>query len=195
MMPVRACLLAAALCCAFLRAASAQEASPVPAPSPADCTAVGVADASRILGFAVDGPDENSRAGGICFYASRAASEDGTVSYALVTDAQLPQRRAFFAALARRCGAVSQASPRQLVCAAYVKLALAKDLDAYFDARTSFAEASPVPGFDVAAIATPDALYLRRANSVLEVSVSRAGDFDLDRSTELAKLLLTRLQR
>jgi hypothetical protein len=182
----------ALLCCAG--AALAGDATPAPIPSPADCSAVGVADASRILGFAVVGPDADSRAGGICFFASRAISEDGSVSYAIVTDAQLPQRRGFFGALARRCGSVAHGAPRELICKAYVDLALAKDLDAYFAARTSFADASPLPDLDATAIATADALYLRRPHAVLEVAVSRGGDFDLERSTELAKLLLARLK-
>jgi hypothetical protein len=139
----------------------------------------------------VTGPAEDARAGGICFFASRAVSEDGSVSYAIVTNAQLLQRRGYFLALARRCGAVDPRAPRALICAAYVKLALAKDLDAYFAARTG-PDASPVPGLSEGALATSDALYVRQPDAVIEVIVSRAGDFDLEASTEVAKLVLAR---
>jgi hypothetical protein len=191
---VRKCAAAAVLLVALFATGSsgrAQDATPPPLPPPADCSPVGIADASRILGFAVTGPEEGARRGGICFFPSRAISEDGSVSYAIVTNAQLLQRRGYFVALARRCGAVAPSAPRALICAAYVKLALAKDLDAYFEARTG-PDASPVPGLNSSAVATADALYLRQPDAVIEVIVSRAGDFDLERSTEVAKLLLAR---
>jgi len=183
-------LLLAALAPARI-GAGAQDASPPPVAPPADCSPVDVADASRILGYAVDGPDEGARAGGICFFVSRAVSEEGSVSYAIVTDAQLALRRGYFAAQARRCGSVDPSAPRALICATYVKLAFAKDLDAYFAARSG-PDASPVPGLSDGAVATPDALYMRLPDAVIEVIVSRSGDFDLERSTEVAKLLLAR---
>jgi len=185
-----AALLMAALC-APGQPGGAQDATPPPLPPPADCSPVGIADASRILGFAVTGPEEHARGSGICFFPSRAISEDGSVSYAIVTDAQLAARRGYFAALARRCGAVAPSAPRALICAQFVKLAFAKDLDAYFAARAG-PDASPVPGLPNGAVATADALFVRQPDAVIEVIVSRAGDFDLERSAEVAKLLVAR---
>lgn len=176
--------------------AGAQEVTPPTAPPPADCTVVNAADASRILGYPVAPADEASRAGGICFFPSRSMSDDGSVSYAVVSDAQLPERRAFYGALARRCGSVGHGAPREFACATFVKLAFAKDLDAYFAARTASPDASPMPAIGGGtAVATPDALYVRRADSVVEVVVRRGDSIDFDRTTELAKLLLARLKR
>jgi hypothetical protein len=176
-------------------AARAQEVTPAPAPPPADCSLADAADARRILGYAVSPADEASRAGGICFYPSSDASQEGSVSYAVVTAARLPQRNGFYAALARRCGSVAPGAPRAFACATFVKLALAKNLDDYFAARTGSPGASPVPGLGFKAVATEDALYVRRPDAVVEAIVRRGTDFDLDRATELAKLLLARLDR
>jgi hypothetical protein len=173
--------------------AGAQNVTPAPLPPPADCSIVNADEASHILGYSVSPADEASRTGGICFFPSRSVSQEGSASYAVVTAAQLPQRRGFFAALARRCGSVAHGAPREFACATFVKLALSKDLDDYFAARTSSDDASPVPGLGVTSIATEDALYVRRPDAVVEVVVRRGEDFDLPRATELAKLLLSRL--
>lgn len=175
--------------------AAAHDATPLPAPPPADCSLVPAVDASRILGYPVADADESSRAGGICFYPSRVVSDEGSLTYAVVTEALLPERRAYFSALAVRCGSVSHGAPREFVCGLYIKLARAKDLDEYFAARTSLGEPSPVPGLGASAVATEEALYLRRPDSVIEIVVKRGDQLDLGRSTELAKLLLARLNK
>jgi hypothetical protein len=158
----------------------------------ATCDLVTVDEIARILGFAVEAADESSRSGGVCFFATRALSDEGSAAYGIVSAADLPQRRAFFAVLARQCAGVSAAAPRAPVCATYANLAAAADLDAYFTARTSVAAATPVP-LGERAVATDDALYVRRGARVIEVSVKRGATLDLPRATALAALLLARL--
>lgn len=181
-----------ALACAFglVLAASLDGA----APAQSACTLVNVDDIARILGFAVEVADETSRSGGVCFFATRAVSDEGSASYGIVSVADLPQRRAFFAVLARQCAGVSAAAPRAAPCATYAKLAAAADLDAYFTARTSVAQATPVAlGDGAVAVATEDALYVRRGPRVIEVSVKRGEALDVARTTALASLVLARL--
>ncbi len=175
--------------------ASAQSPAPtaVAIPLPADCTIVSQAQASEILGYPVEPADAASQVGGICFFTSRAISQDGSVTYAMVTAANLPQRRAFAAAQARRCAGVVKAAPNALVCRSYADVALAVDLDAYFKARTSATDATPVAELGKDAIAAPNALYVRRGAYVIEAVVRRAEMLDVRRATALAKLLLARI--
>ena len=173
--------------------------SPSPAavfmPLPADCSIVSQAEASEILGYPVASADVSSQAGGICFFTSRAISQDGSVTYAIVTAANLPQRRAFAAAQARRCAGVVKNAPNALACRTYSDVAYAIDLDAYFKARTSATDAIPVVDLGPGAVAAPNALYVRRGAYVLEAVVRRAEILDVPRATALAKLLLTRIAR
>ena len=164
-------------------------------PLPADCSIVSQAEASEILGYPVEAADASSQAGGICFFTSRAISHDGSVTYAIVTTANLPQRRAFAAAQARRCAGVVRNAPNALVCRTYSDVALASDLDAYFKARTSATDAIPVADLGRGAIAAPNALYLRHGAYVIEAVVRRGETLDVPRATALAKLILTRLAR
>jgi len=169
-----------------------------PAPEPmvaaADCTLVGRDDAARVLGYPVDAPDETSRSAGICFFSSRAISQDGSVTYALVTAANLSQRRAFAATQLRRCAGVAETAPNAGICKTYADVALAPNLDAYFRARTAGADtAAAVPGLGDAAVAAPDALYVRRGETMFEVVVRRGDTLDVERETALAKLLLQRV--
>jgi hypothetical protein len=193
-----AALLSAAAALACGPPASAQpDASPA-ATAPAiaaDCSIAGPDDAARILGYPVEDADEVSRAGGICFFASRAVSDDGAVSYAIVTASGLPARRAFFAFQARLCAGVTPGAPNDAMCRTYVKLSTATDLDAYFAARTATADASPVPLTGADAVATATAVFVRTKDAVIEAAVRRSDVLDVDRSLALAKLLLERLQR
>lgn len=177
---------------------AATPAAPPPSPEPlvslgpADCTLVGADDAARILGYPVDVADEASARGGICFFPTRSVSQEGSLGYALVTQERLPQRRAFFRAAARRCGSVAKGSSNELVCRAYRNLASVVDLASYFTARTDFPDATAIPKLGDAAVAAPDAVFVRRGTVVYECAVRRAGELDVGRSTELARLLLAR---
>jgi len=183
-----------AFACIVGSRAFAQEPSPSPAaPPPADCSVVGVDDASRILGYAVDDADANSQAGGICVYPARDISEEGVVSYAVVTADWLPERRAFFRALARRCGSVVPKAPNYAACVIYREIAFASDLDAYYAARIDAPDAAPVANLGRAASTATGGLYVRTKNSVLEVVVRRGDDLDVDGAVAVAKLLLARL--
>lgn len=172
----------------------AQEASPAPGPSagPADCTLVTASDASAILGTPVEGPDEASERGGICFFTTRAVSQEGSLTYALVDAARLPQRRAFFLAAARRCGNVAKGAARELACRAYRNLAEVADIPAYFKARTDFPDSVSLPKLDVSAVAAPDAVYVLRGDVVYECVVRHGEVLDVERSSDLARLVLSR---
>ena len=163
--------------------------------TPIDCSLIDNATAARLLDYPVEDPDELSRSGGICFFVSRDVSQDGSVSYAVVTAASLPQRRAFFTAMARRCAGVVAQAPRAGLCATYINLAQVKDLDAYFMARTAFPDAMPVAGLGDAAIASSDTLFVRRGGTIFEMAVRRNQTLDLAASKELALLLLQRVAR
>lgn len=177
----------------------ARDAPPLPSPTSnaarlpsADCHLLATSDAARVLGFPVEAPDESSARGGICFFATRAISQEGTLAYALVTTARVGERRAFFLASARRCGGVVETSPNANICKSYVRLAEAKDLDAYFEARTDDPDAIPVAKLGERAVAAADALYVRRGPIVFECAVRLGAALDLPRSIELARLLLDR---
>jgi hypothetical protein len=173
-------------------AARAGDADAAAAPKPADCTIVGAAEAATLLGFGVSSADDTSRAAGICFYGASAASDDGFVSYAIVTPERLPQRRQFFRAMARRCAGVAPQAPNAAVCRTFVALSDAADPAAYFTARTDVPDAAPVAGLGDAAVAAADVLYVRRGQTVFEIAVHRDESLDLDRSCELARRLLER---
>lgn len=184
-----ACLFAA--CVALTgRALPAPTAPPA---TPAQCDAIDANAASTILGYPVGAADATSRAAGICFFPTQSVSENGLVSYAVVTLERLPQRRAYFTALARMCAGVSKVAPRAAVCATYVTLAGVQSLDDYFTARTADPDAVAVPALGDAAFATRGTLYVRRTGAVFEVVVRRERQYDAMRSTALAKLLLQRI--
>ncbi len=187
---VIALLLALALAGAEPSATAAPEATATP--GPADCSIVDVAAASRILGYPVGAPDPNSRTGGSCFYVSRDIAEDGSLAYAIVTPDRLAQRRAFFLAFSRRCAPAAKGTLNELACRQFIALSQANDMDDYYTARSGAGDASPVPGLGDSAVASGNALYVRHGEAVFEVSVLRGGDFDLERSTALARELLSR---
>jgi hypothetical protein len=161
-----------------------------PTPPPADCSIVDTRGASKILGFPVGDPDEAARAGGICFFVARSAGDEGTLTYAIVTKDRLPVRRAFYRATARRCAPAVKGTLNELACRQFIALAGAQDMDAYWAARASAADASPVPGLGDAAIESGNALYVHRGDKVFELSVLVAGDLDLTRTTDLANQVL-----
>lgn len=164
-------------------------------PLPADCSIVSQAEAAEILGYPVESADASSQAGGICFFTSRAISQDGSLTYAIVTAANLQQRRSFAAAQARRCAGVVKVAPNAIVCRTYADVALAVDLDAYFKARTAATDAMPVKELGVDAVAAPGAIYVRRGDYVIEAVVRRGETLDIPRATTLAKLLLARMTK
>ena len=164
-----------------------------PNPAPADCSIVGADEVSQILGFTVAEPDETSRSGGICFFPSRGITSEGSASYAIVDDDRVAQRRSYFAVLARRCAGVGPGTPREFVCKTYVQLAQAHDIDEYFASRTGAPDAQAVAGLGDSAVATGEALYVKRGDDVFEVVVRRGDALDRERATTLAKLLLSRV--
>jgi hypothetical protein len=175
---------------------SARASAATPSPSVAACDVVSADEVAAILGLAVQPADEASRTGGICFFATRGVSDEGSASYAIVTAADLPERRAFYSALVVECGgdaAVAATASRAAACATYEKLATASDLDAYFAARTTAADAVPVPDMKDA-VSTGEAVYARRGPRVVEAVVERAQVLDLPRSTALAELVFAHLQ-
>ncbi|MDQ2858661.1 MAG: hypothetical protein M3R53_08440 [Candidatus Eremiobacteraeota bacterium] len=188
----RACFFAT---CVALppHATSATTAPTAPPVAPAQCDAVDANAAATILGYPVGAPDATSRAAGICFFPTQSISENGIVSYAIITLERLPQRRAYFTALARMCAGVSTVAPRAGLCATYVKLARVENLEDYFTAQTSDPDAVPVPALGDAAFVSHGTLYVRRAGAVFEVVVRRERQFDIARSTGLATLLLQRV--
>lgn len=190
---LRRALLALAFAAANLAWANVSASAADSSASTNPCGFASVSEIATILGYPVDGPDATSRTAGICFFSARAISQDGSVTYAVVTDANLPQRRAFAAVQARRCGGVAKVAPNAGVCAEYAAVAHAQDLDAYFVARTSSSDATTVPSLGAMAIAAPDALVVRSGTSVLEIVVRRGENLDVERETSLAKLLLARL--
>jgi hypothetical protein len=185
-----ALLLAATL--AGARMAAADDPTPIPTLPPADCSIVDAKEASKIIGFEVQPPDEISRSGGICHFSNVDITHEGMLSYALITPDRLPQRRAYFYAVSRRCAPAVKGTLNYLGCRQYLKLADAQTLDDYFAARTSSGDASPIPGLGESAVVNGNALYVKRAQTVFEVSVTVAGEFDLERSTRLASELLAR---
>ena len=180
-----ATLAIVAMLCAHVAVARASDVD--------DCGLVSASEIGDILGYPVEAPDETSRVAGICFFTSRAISQDGSVTYAFVTRTNLAQRRSFAAARARLCAGVAKNARNALVCKAYADLALAPDLDAYFIARTSETDAVPVRSLGPDAIAAPDALYVRRDDRIIEVVVRRGETLDVDRETALAEILLERV--
>lgn len=61
-----------------------------------------------------------------------------------------------------------------------------------YEARTTFADATSVGKLGERAVAAPDALYVRRGTTIFECAVRRDGALELERSKELARLLLER---
>ena len=164
----------------------------------AQCTVVTAEEATQILGYGVLPADARARIGGNCFFSTQSMSQDGSVTYALVTAARLVTLRPYFIALARRCAGVAPSSPRAAACAMYVKLAGVLDLDAYYAARTDTPDAEPVAGFGGGvdgAMSADGMLFMRRGGMVVEAAVRRDGAFDLERTQTLARLLLQRLAR
>jgi hypothetical protein len=163
----------------------------------AECSVVTADEATRLLGYDVLPPDTTARAGGDCFFVSQSMSEDGSVSYSLVTAARLAKLRPYFIAMARRCAGVQPSSARAAPCALYVKLAGVTDLDAYYAARTTLTDAAPVAGGlgegSSGAVSAGGTLFVRAAGIVVEAAFERDGTFDLERSEALARLLLERL--
>jgi hypothetical protein len=163
----------------------------------AECSAVTVDEATRLLGYDVLPPDVTARAGGDCFLVSQSMSEDGSVSYSLVTSARLVKLRPYFIAMARRCAGVAPSSPRAAVCALYVQLAGVTDLAAYYTARTTLPGAAPVAGLGDGSNGAAEAggtLFVREGGVIVEAAIRRDGNFDLDRSEALSRLLLERLR-
>ncbi len=181
----------------FATVARADSAPPSPNPfatlAPADCRIVDATEAARVLGYPVNEADGGSARGGVCFYSTRAVSQEGSLSYAIVRAPQLLQRRAFFIAATRRCGSVAKGAPNDLICRSYRRLAEATDLESYFKARTEYPDSVPVRDLGLAAIAAPDAIYIRRGDTVFECVVRRGELLDVARTTELARLLLDRV--
>jgi hypothetical protein len=171
------------------QAQAVQSAGPVAV----DCTIVGAHDAGEIMGFPVQPPDAASQSGGICFFTSRDISHDGSLSYAIVTADRLAQRRAFFRAYSLRCAPAVKGTLNELMCRQFLKLAVAQTIDEYYAARTGAGDASPVPGIGDSAVSSGSALYVRRGETVFEISVTRSGDFDLPAATTVAKELLERI--
>lgn len=199
MFDLRIALLALAIGSASPSLAGAQSAAPAPDPfatfAPADCRIVDATDIARILGFTVAAPDASSASGGVCFYTTRAVSQEGSAAYAIVDSATVARRRGYFIAATRRCGSVAKGAPNELICRSYRRLAEATDLDAYFKARTDYDDAVALPELGAAAVAAPDAVYVRRGDTIFECVVRRGEFLDVPRSTELARLLLERFQR
>jgi hypothetical protein len=133
-------------------------------------------------------------------FAARALTEDAVVSYAIVRPQTVAQRTAYFAAQARLCAGVAPEAPRAASCANDAKLAAARGVDGYFDARTqaSGAQASgageAVAGLGDRAVADSDGLFVQRGSLVLEIVVRRQGTLDLGAETKLARLLLERIR-
>jgi len=166
--------------------------TPDPTPPPADCSLVNETQAALILGFPVETPDEASKTGGICFYVSQNVSEDGTLTYAIVTADRLPARRAFYRASARRCAPAIVGTLNELACRQFIALAQANDMTAYYAARSGAPDATPVSGLGDEAVETGNALYVHRGDEVFEVSVLLRGDLDVERTKRLASELLAR---
>ncbi len=188
-------VFAFAFACATLtsgRVAAVAEPAPVPVLAAADCRAVDATEAARVLGYPVGSPDAESARSGICFFSTRAVSQEGSVAYAIVGPERLPQRRGFFNAAARRCAGIAKGAPNEAVCRTYARIAQATDLDAYFKARTDYADATPVLFLGDRAVAAPDALYVLRGATIFECVVRRNGAVDSERSEELARLVLER---
>ncbi len=180
------------------RAAFAQTATPTPDPfgtpsGGADCSVVTTEEMSQLVGYGVSPPDDSSRASGICFYSSPSLTTAGSASFAVIDEARLQQRRAFYLQLARRCGNVHAGAPLEFECKSFVELARAKTIDDYFAARTDLPNSEPVSGLGDAAIAAGSALYVKRGAVVYEVVVRRGDALDVAQATALAKLLLARL--
>jgi hypothetical protein len=180
------------------RAAFAQTASPTPDPfgtpgGGADCSVVTTEEISQLVGYGVSPPDDSSRASGICFYTSPSLTNAGSASFAVIDEARMQQRRAFYLQLARRCGNVHPGAQVEFECKSFNELARAKTMDEYFAARTDLPNSEPVSGLGDAAIAAGSALYVKRGAVVYEVVVRRGDALDVAQATALAKLLLSRL--
>jgi hypothetical protein len=153
---------------------------------------VGADEIVGILGYQVKAADDSSRSGGVCFFASSTPSDDGSASYAIVDKDRLAQRRAYYEGFAKRCADAPHA-PNAVVCKSVTALAQAKDIDAYYAARTDFPNSEPVKGLGDAAVAAGEALYVKRADMVFEFAVKHGNALDVERSAALAKLVLARV--
>ncbi len=197
----RACAVAAGIALAVslaTQAAFAQTATPTPDPfgtpgGGADCSIVTTDEISQLVGYAVSAPDESSRASGICFYTSPSLTTGGSASFAVIDEARMQQRRAFYLQLARRCGNAGVGAPVAFECKSFLELARAKTIDDYFAARTDLPNSETVSGLGDIAIAAGSALYVKRGAVVYEVVVRRGDALDVAQATALAKLLLSRM--
>ena len=200
-------MLTRGLACAVIVIATSLPVAPSPspvAPSPsasqaglaafAACSVISADEATQVLGYDVSPPDRAARAGGNCFFASQAMSQDGSVSYALVNAERLVTLRPYFIALARRCAGVAPSSPRAAACAMFRKLAAVTDVDGYYAARTAVPEAELVAGLGDDATSAGGTLFVRQGGAIVEAAVRRDGAFDLARSETLARVLLGRLR-
>jgi hypothetical protein len=158
-----------------------------------DCSLVTKVEASTILGYAVDAPDESSRRIGRCLFPTLVASQEGSVLYTVVRPEQLPDIRRFYAFAAATCGGVLPGAPRENACKVFRKLATVADVDEYFADMTASTEAVPVADIGDKAISTGDRLEIRSHDSVIEVTVMIGDKFELARSVAVAQLLLPRL--
>ncbi len=159
----------------------------------ADCSIVPFEEVPSLLGYGVSPASTTARAEGVCSYGSALASEDGLLSYTVVTKERLARLEPYFTALARLCAGTVPSSPRAAACAMYVKLASVRDLDDYYAVRVMLADAEPVAGLGDAAASAGGALYVRDGGFIIEAVVRRDGVFDLERAEGLARLLLARV--
>lgn len=176
---------------------------------PATCDAVDREAVAQIFGAPVAGPDERSRSAGICFYPATPVVVDGSVSYAIVTPQRLAQRRAIFRAYALRCRGVDPRAPRYAQCLTFRALATARNPNEYYAARigrhldggVASEPATPAPSMVAGATPAPaplgdesetagGTLVVRRGENVYEFVVRRNGDFDAERTLNLAKAVL-----
>lgn len=167
------------------------QAASASAPNP--CAAVAASEVGAIVGLEVEPPDPVSASAGTCFFASRDAAEDGSATYTVLSSADLPKRRRYYAVLALRCGGIAPGAPNALICGAYRKLAAAQTIEAYFAVRSASPDALPVGGLGDVAVATPAALFVRRGEQVFEFVVEVAGMDDPVREQRLARLVLSRI--
>ncbi len=184
--------LSLAACLLMPHAAHGQ--TPLPSPSPDDCALIGVQEAGQIVGLAVSGPDDVTERQGRCLFPSRQMSADGSVMYAFVRSAQIPQLQAYYKVMMRTCAGVAPGAPRETLCKTIERLADAGDIDAYYAARSDVAESRPVPELGDKAVATSNGVFVRRDDYVLEAIVSKNQEVVILPSIALAQLLLKRLE-
>jgi hypothetical protein len=156
------------------------------------CSLVASDEVDRFLGTEASPPDELSRRNGSCYYFSRSASEDGTLAFRIVRDADLDLVRHNYTAAKITCGGVAPQAPRYAECVVARKLASVASPAEYCAARSSTADAEPIVEGALKAVFADGSLFALRDDTCYEARVIRGDRPVHEAEIALLKLLVAR---